>query len=138
MKPWHQYTLSETWAVIVDHCPVKFDPTAARNLAAFAFSAIATLAQGAIALALPPALEPIALPSSEPIALLPAAPPVPITPQNQPRRPWATRTAQLDRAIAAAWEAGHTTYDAAIAFVRVTTGKGCSRRAIARWKAAQA
>lgn len=131
-KPWYNLTIAEAWGIFLDHCPVKVDLRAARNLAAFAFGAVAVLTDRAIAAL--PGREVQQLRGQEPIGLLPESV---LIPQNRPRKPWATRSAQLNHAIAAAWRAGYNTYDAAIGFVRATTGKGCSRRAIARWKASQ-
>jgi hypothetical protein len=73
------------------------------------------------------------LEAQEPIALLPPA-------QNCKRlqqHKWLRRRLEVEAAIAAAWNAGVHCYNHLIEAVRFATGKGCSRRAIARWKREQ-
>jgi hypothetical protein len=129
-KHWTQLTLFECWNLFLDHCPVKLDLTATRNLVTFV--------RGAVEALLFNDQRAITLPGSQPIALLPEAS------QEQPkRRPWHSRRERLNRLISTAWEQGHHTYDAIIGFVRQETaykgrpGFGCSKRAIANWKRAQ-
>lgn len=49
-------------------------------------------------------------------------------------RPWYRRTAKLEAVLAEAWEQGIQSYSKLLAYVKQSTGKGCSKRAIARFK----
>lgn len=50
------------------------------------------------------------------------------------KQPHAQRTAEVFQALDEAQDQGVTTYDALIDFVRETTGTGCSRKLISKWK----
>jgi hypothetical protein len=52
------------------------------------------------------------------------------------KKPWASRTQKLNELLTTAAEilGDLFTYSRAIAYVRAVTGKGCSKRAVSRWK----
>lgn len=131
-------TIRQILASIASHLPIKWDGTAARNLVRFVGSLIQSgLVKISKSWILDGSEEPIGLlPESqsphEP-AQTPAAPAI----QAPKSRPWQRRSAILVIAITRGIASGYTTYTSLIAYVRTVTGRGCSRRAIAKAKAAQ-
>lgn len=75
--------------------------------------------------AAPPAAEPGSTPAAEPAAE-PAAP--------KRRTAHTIRREVVEAAIAEGWDAGLRTYPELIEHVRATTGQGCSKAPITRWK----
>jgi hypothetical protein len=112
---------------IADNSPVKLDLKAAGNL----LGAVARGLRQRVVRFLPggerPAL-PGAQESEAPSIVVETPPP------KQRRRPWQTRSEQLQVVMAEAWEAGSRTYAQLMEWVKVKTGKGCSHRAIARFR----
>jgi hypothetical protein len=138
---WQQVTLGELYRkglakarkarrklrTIAENSPVKLDLQAAGNL-------IDTVARGLrqkVVRFLPGGERP-ALPGVQE----PKAPPslVEDPPPKQRRRPWQTRSEQLQVVMAEAWDAGSCTYAQLMEWVKLKTGKGCSHRAIARFR----
>lgn len=63
--------------------------------------------------------------------------PTPIKPKEiSKRKPWNSRTQTLNELLTTAAEilGDLFTYERAIAYIRAVTGKGCSKRAVSRWK----
>lgn len=56
------------------------------------------------------------------------------SPEVDPTDATADRTQQVMVLLDEAFQLGHSTYPALIAYVKAKTGTGCSRRAIAAWK----
>ncbi len=63
--------------------------------------------------------------------------PIPVVQREKPvKKPWSSRTKTLNELLTtASLILGDLfTYSRAIAYVRAITGKGCSKRAVSRWK----
>jgi len=65
---------------------------------------------------------------------IPATPIDETSPEPDPTDTTADRTQQVMVLLDEAFQLGHSTYPALIAYVKAKTGTGCSRRAIAAWK----
>jgi hypothetical protein len=101
------------------YSPLKLDLQAATNL----LGAVGTTLRKKVTQFLPGRDRP-ALPSH----------PEPPTHTSPRRKPWQSRTEQLELVLAEAWAAGSRTYSQLLEWVRLKTGKGCSHRAIARFR----
>lgn len=130
-KHWKDLTLGEcaqlgkakmrqTRRFVKRYSPIKVDVTALGNI----WDAIAPHVLAPILYLFQPA-EPQQLPPGEEaqLALAPAK-----------NRPWHRRTAKLEAVLAEGWAQGIQSYSKLLAYVKETTGKGCSKRAIARFK----
>lgn len=63
--------------------------------------------------------------------------PIPTVRREKPiKKPWNNRTKTLNELLTTAAQilGDLFTYERAIAYIRAITGKGCSKRAVSRWK----
>jgi hypothetical protein len=109
------------------YSPVKVDMQATTNLIGVGFQTIRKLIGKSVSQLLGSGDRP-ALPSAQELEESASAIPSPR------RKPWQTRTEQLETVLAEAWAAGSRTYAQLLAWVREKTGQGCSHRAIARFR----
>lgn len=107
------------------YSPLKVDPAALRNL----WEAIGAKIGGPLL---------YLLQGMQPQRMLPTADELETPAEKVRRKPWQNRTEELHRVMTIAWEQGLRTYRELSAWVKEQTGKGCSMRAIARFKKQQA
>ncbi|KGF72254.1 hypothetical protein DO97_10885 [Neosynechococcus sphagnicola sy1] len=134
-KKWQEITLGEIWQSgtvkfrqmrrhLKAYSPVKLDLQAAQRLWGVVAPAImAPLLYVLEGWKTEKLLSPLPEVEPEAVALV-----------EQPKhKPWYKRTELVEQVLKQAWELGYRTYSQLMAQVKQLTGKGCSKRAIARF-----